>query len=121
MATIPWTWTTNSNTPGNPIHTVAWVLASGGADDVGQAFYSAWLNDKCVQLIGTLGTFLLQGTNEETPVNWSTLNDANGNPINETGGARIEQILENPKWIRPNVSGTGTDVTVLLVGRLPKV
>lgn len=121
MATIGYTWTVDSDTGGNPIHTVTWALAASGADDVGAPFKGAFLADKCVQLLGTLGTFLLQGCNEDTPVNWFTLNDAGGTPINETGGARGEQLLENPKWIRPNASGTASDVTVILVGRYPKV
>jgi len=119
VATIDYTWTVDSDTPGNPIHIVTWALAAGGADDVGQAFEGAFLSDKCVQLLGTLGTFLLQGSNDGT--NWATLNDASGTAITETGGARIEQILENPRYIRPNASGTADGVTVILVGRLAKV
>lgn len=120
MATISYVWTVDSDTPGNPVHKVQWNLSAAGADDVGQAFEGAWLNDKNVQLIGTLGTFLLQGSNDGGTT-WATLHNPAGTAINETGGARVEQVLENTLLIRPNASGAATDVTVILVGRYPKV
>lgn len=119
MATINYTWTVDSDTPGNPIHIITWAIAAGAADDVGQPFEGAYLADKTVQLLGTLGTFALQGSNDGT--NWHTLDDTAGQALTETGGARTKAIAQNPRYIRPNASGAADGVTVILVGRQAKV
>uniref|UniRef100_A0A6M3LFR7 Uncharacterized protein n=1 Tax=viral metagenome TaxID=1070528 RepID=A0A6M3LFR7_9ZZZZ len=72
---------------------------------------------KTVHLYGTFagGTVVLQGSNEDTPTNWVTLKN-----YNETGisfnTAALETIAENPKYIRPALSGGAptTDVTVVI-------
>lgn len=122
MATINYVWSVE-RTAGNPVHTVVWSGLDGASSDVGAPFKGAYLADKSVQIMGTLGTFVLEGSNASNPGagDWHTLNDANGSPINETGGARVEQLLENTLWVRPRVSGAASNVTVRLVGRLAKV
>lgn len=104
--------TTNSHPP---MYIYTWTGLNGATSDVGDAKELGWLSDKCVQILGTIGTFDLQGSNDGT--NWHTLNDAGGTPIDETGGVRTEQILENTRYVRPSVSGAASGVTVIIVGK----
>ncbi len=87
-------------------------------DDQGDDFDSAAHSDKCVQLTGTFTatTMLIEGSNDGT--NYATLTDPQGNPLSFTA-AGIEQILENPRYVRPRASASGgsTDVTVTIVAR----
>lgn len=93
-------------------------------NDVGEAFPAAAYPDKSVQVEGTFGavaTVVIQGTNEETPANWHTLVDPQGNALSFTA-AGLEAVLENTRWIRPAlVSGgdgsTDVDVIMMIVGR----
>lgn len=87
--------------------------------------------DKCVQL-GAYGgnthgdsTTVMQGSNDPAadPAHadyatsvWFTLTDPQGNAISRTTTAKIEQIMENPLWVRPVPSGgTDDDIDVILV------
>lgn len=101
---------------------ISW-LGLSVADAVGAAFLSGDFQDKSVQVIGTFGaggTVLIEGTNEATPVNWSTLSDPAGVALSFTS-AGIKAVLENTRWIRPKVSaGDGTtdiDVMMMIAGR----
>lgn len=111
MATT-YTETTNiSTTP--PLRMVSWTLQTG---ENGQTYEGGYLADKSIQIFGTaLTTFVLQGSNNGT--DWATLSNPGGVAINATGGARIEQILQNTRYIRPSVT-TGTDITFILMGRV---
>lgn len=93
------------------VYEVRWEgLATG---DVGDAASLPFASDKSIHVVGTFAggtTVTLQGSNdaEPTPSVWSTLNDAQGNPLTFTS-ARIEQLVENPKFIRPSVAGGAAD------------
>lgn len=86
--------------------------------DNGDAFLAPDFPDKSVVVRGTFSgaTVTLVGANVEgTPpaAAWQTLNDPQGNALTFTS-ARIEQLLENPYQIRPQVTG-GDGTTALLV------
>jgi hypothetical protein len=77
--------------------------------------------DISVQVIGTFGvggSVKLQGSNQAAPTDWADLNDPQANPLAYTA-AKIEQVLEMPRWIRPLVTaGDGsTSLTVALWAR----
>lgn len=99
---------------------VQWTpLTTTNAD--GQAWDSLDFADISVQVVGTFGvggTLLIEGSNQATPANWATLNDPQGNALSFTA-AKMEQLLEMPRWIRPRVSaGDGTtSLTVELWAR----
>ena len=93
------------------------------ANDVGVAFLSAAWPDKTVHVEGTFGAagaVAIEGTNEESPTNWHTLTDPQGDPLSFSAGG-IKTILENTRWIRPKVTaGDGTtdiDVVMMIAGR----
>lgn len=116
MATI--TGTPNSG-QGSAARGFVWTPLANGDD--GNAFEGFQYSDISVQVLGTFGaggTLLIEGTNEVTPTNWHTLNDPQGNALSITS-AKIEQLLEVVRWIRPRVSaGDGTtSLTVNLFAR----
>ena len=82
--------------------------------------------DKSVMVSGTFGdgTLTLQGTNEKVagaPANPQTLNDAQGTTLTWTA-QRLEQVLENPRYIRPSMSGTtGDAIKVTMICTRTKV
>ncbi len=99
---IQWTPLTTTNTDGLPFDTLDFA-------------------DISVQVLGTFGaggTVAIEGCNQATPATWATLNDPQGNALTVTG-AKIEQILEMPRWIRPNVTGGDgtTSLTVVVWAR----
>jgi hypothetical protein len=84
--------------------------------------FSGRYPDKSVQMFGTFSTGVvkLEGSNEVAvaPTSWVSLNDPNGNELTfATATKRIEQVLENPMQIRPNMTTLAADVevTVLLL------
>jgi len=84
--------------------------------------FSGRYPDKSIQMYGTFGagTVKLEGSNEvvAAPTSWVSLNDPNGNELVFTAATqRIEQVLENPMQIRPNMTTLVADVeiTVLLL------
>jgi len=108
---------------------IVWSGLVGTTADVGKPVKMAKFNDKCVHIYGgTFGTstLTLQGSNDQradpdhasfSSAVWTTLTDAQGNAIAKTADS-IEQLLENPLWIRPSLpSGTGTGIVVALLGR----
>lgn len=95
-----WTPLTTTNTDGAPVEWLQWA-------------------DRCVQVTGTFGTggtVVLQGSNDGST--WATLNNAQGTAASFTA-AGIRQIVELPRYCRPNVTaGDGTtSLTVSLVLR----
>ena len=101
------------------------------ADDTGEPVRLVYYQDKSVQL-GTVGgntdggaTIVLQGSNDpladpaavgHTNAVWFTLTDPQGNAISRTTSAKIEEVTENPLWVRPVVTGGDetTDIDVVL-------
>lgn len=121
MATIP------QNAKSLTTNAATWIewtpLTFTGADD-GEAVGPFPGADRSIQVTGTFGaggTLVWEGTNAEVPggATWATLNDPQGNPLSFTS-ARIEQISEYTRWMRPRVTaGDGTtSLTVrMLVAR----
>lgn len=89
------------------------------AADEGQAYtFAGRYPDKCVQVIGTVGSsgnLKFQGCNEATPTNWDELHDTTETLLDSVNALGFYQILENPANFRPLKSaGTGMDLIVLL-------
>ena len=103
---------------------IKWTpLTTTNAD--GQWWDTLDFADISVQVAGTFGaggTLLIEGSNQgpaATDISaYATLNDPQGNALSITA-AKIEQVLEMPRWIRPRVSaGDGTtSLTVNLWAR----
>lgn len=105
--------------------TITWAALGNG--DTGQPLESNNLSDKTVQIFGTFGTggsVTLQGSNDPRVISnpgsdvWFPLTDPQGNAITKTA-ASGEQIMENPRWVRPSVTaGDGsTSLTVIISAR----
>jgi len=116
----------SSNNLGN-VQIVTWGPMANG--DTGQPYENgARLSDKCVQIFGTAGTggvITMQGSNDPRVITapssaiWFTLTDPSANTI--VGAALGEQIIENPRYIRPNVTaGDGsTSLTAIICAKGP--
>lgn len=94
--------------------TIIWTPLANGDD--GQAWDTQDYPDISVQFGGTFGaggTVIIEGCNEVTPTNWLTLNDPQGNAASTTS-AKIEQLMENVRWVRPRVTG-GDGTTAITV------
>lgn len=104
-----------------PLHQMATTVEWAGllAGDDGQPLLMAHYGDKCLHIFGTFGgaTVGIEGSNEDTLTapNDVGLTDPTQTLIALTGKG-IKQILENPLWIRPKV--TGGDGTTSLTARL---
>lgn len=107
---------------------ITWEGLDG--DDTGTPVSVAGYTDKSVQ-IGAGGgathggaTTVLQGSNDtradpnhadHANAKWFTLVDPNGNAISATAD-KMEQVLENPLWIRPSqTGGSAGDLDIVLV------
>ena len=115
--------------PAAGVLVVTWASLDG--DDYGTPVKLPYYSDKCVQL-GAYGgnthggaTTVMQGSNDvaadpthadyATSV-WFTLTDPQGNAISRTTSAILEQIQENPLWVRPlQTGGVAADIDVVLV------
>ena len=103
---------------------VIYIWETLTAGDDGSPVELPNFSDKTVQ-IGAAGgstdggaTIVLEGTNEADPATaeWFTLTDPQGNAISATTSSILETVTENPRWIRPNVTGGATvDIDVILV------
>lgn len=86
----------------------------------GDALDAARFIDKCVQVGGSFSTgpaqVTIKGSNDGT--SWFTLNDVQGNALVFTTSG-MEQVLENPQFIRPETASgaTGTSVNVIIISR----
>lgn len=99
---------------------VSWEGLANG--DNGNAQQIGQFGDKSVHVKGTFGTggtCVIQGSNDGAT--WKTLTDPQGNALSFTAEA-IEQILENVRYYRPNVTaGDGsTSLNVYIYGRRSK-
>lgn len=99
----------------NKYQTVEWNLASGEA---GEEVRFGEHDDKSVQITATLGgaTFALQGSMDGD--NWSTLTKQGVTGAGrDIDGAGLFRIQQNPKFIRPNVTGgDGTTAVKVVLG-----
>lgn len=99
------------------INVTTWAAVPNGNQGAAQS--APGYNDKCVHVIGTFGaagSVAMEGSNDN--VNWAPLHDTAGNAIAITAFG-LKQILENPIYIRPNVTaGDGTTaLTVIMAQR----
>ena len=103
--------TVKQGTVDNSLVYVTWTGLLNG-DDGTPIQGSEWATDRSVQFTGTLGvggTVVFEGTNEETPENWVTLTDPQGNNISKTAIPALEAVQEVTRWVRPRVTaGDGT-------------
>ena len=97
--------------------TVKWNNVDGG--DTCTAAPTGYLTDISVQISGTTVTDVdINGSNDGEE--YYRLNDAQGNALDAIGAEKIEQILERTVFIQPAVI-TGTDVDIVICGRIPIV
>ena len=101
------------------VHVTTWTAVPFASPSTGTPQSAAQFNDKCVQVNGTFGasgSVSIQGSNDN--VNWFALHDPAGAALTILA-AGLKEILENPLYIRPNVTvGDGTTaLTVTLVQR----
>jgi hypothetical protein len=98
-----------------------WTLTS--ADNEGEPIPPdfAGYSDRSVQVAGSLGggALMWQGSNQKTPTDWATLNQATGTAAQwNTPG--IKQILEGVVRAKPVlVGGSGGSCTVIAMCRKP--
>lgn len=118
MPTIPFV----AQEAGPRARTLSWSpLTQTGADD-GAAYSAFPFADRSIQVVGTFGaggTLVIEGSNVPSPSvagDWVTLTDPQGNPLSFTT-ARLEQVSEYTRWIRPRVTG-GDGTTSLTVHML---
>jgi hypothetical protein len=96
---------------------ITWAGLLNG--DQGASVDWALYADRSVQVTGTFGTggtVTIEGSNDD--VNFVPLSDARGNNL-AINAAKIEQVEDVSKAIRPNVTGGDgtTDLTVTLFAR----
>lgn len=111
---------TRTHTTTDISHAVKLTTWSGllNGDD-GSTLDAFAYTDKCMTVQGTFGaggTVVVEGSNDGT--NFFTMNDPQGNALSVTVG-KIEQILENPRYIRPRVTaGDGTtNLSVIILSK----
>lgn len=87
-----------------------WNLTTANPD--GAPITAHEFRDRTLQVTGTFdtGTVVLEGANVGT---YTTLTDPQGNAISKTAAA-IEQVLEIPRYTRPNSSGGLGSVNVIV-------
>ena len=104
------------------VHEFKWTPLLNGDDGgvAGPTQGAPSLPDKTVHVTGTPGASFsmdIEGSNDNT--NWKVLTAPQGGALTMTAVDIIEQIQENPLYIRPNVTvGDGTtSVTVIIAAR----
>jgi hypothetical protein len=113
MATVNPTWERPNQRDDLILYT--WTLTTANAD--GAKIEMAQWADRCFTATGTWGgaTLTIQGSNDGT--NWLTLNLAStGTATASTDKAM--QILELPRYIRPNLTTPGVGATVTVMALL---
>jgi hypothetical protein len=99
---------------GTQVWLVTWAACANG--DTGSPYELVDTNDNCFTVDGTFGTggsVTLEGSNDGT--HYYALHDPLGNAITLTA-AGIKQILETPRYVRPNVTaGDGTTALVPII------
>lgn len=103
MAEVPYTLS-RDKTFGNDVQHVSWLALAKG--DTGQPFENPGWADRSIQITGTFdsATCTFEGSNDGST--WVTLLDPQGNAISKTSAA-LEAILENTRYVRPAVAGSG--------------
>lgn len=92
---------------------VTWAAMAGA--DTGAPVRMAQYSDKTAQVIGDATTVAIEGSNDGST--FSPLTDTAGAAIALAGATDdVETILQNPLYIRPNVTG-GASSTVIVVAK----
>lgn len=75
-----------------------------------------WINfaDRSVQVFGAFGQVTIEGSNNGT--DWATLRNASGDSLVMTS-AKVEQVLEVCLYVRPVVTGVGSNISIVMVGK----
>lgn len=108
-----------------PRGTMKVVWGPAAAADTATGVLVSHFPDKSVVIEGTFGTstVTIQGSNDSTDGTngvWVVLVDPQGTAISKTANA-VEQILENPLWIRPTFgAGTGSALNVTMTCTTPR-
>lgn len=92
------------------------IKVSVAGSETSQSLEFGQWADASVQFAGTFaaGSIAIEGSNDG--VNWSVLNDAQGNALSGVNTAKIEQILESTRMKRVvSTSVTAVDVTFFLL------
>lgn len=93
---------------------MTWSAMAGG--DTGKPARMGRYSDKTVQVIGDATTVAIEGSNDGST--WTDLTDQSGTALALVGAsADLETILQNPLYIRPNVTG-GASSTVIVVAKV---
>lgn len=105
------------------VHQCSWSALTGSGDTV-NATSNPTLPDKTVVVTATafnsvVVTMVGSNYSVASTATYVTLNDPNGNALTFSS-SRTEQILENPRWIKPVASGAtgGTQsINIVLISR----
>lgn len=97
--------------PGTGLIQSSWSALVGSEN--GDAASIAHWADKTVQASGTFTSITMQGSNDL--VSWFTLNDPQGVDM-VFAAAGLQQIQENPRYVRPVSVGAGAGCVVIVVG-----
>lgn len=104
------------------VHRHAWTGVTNG--DHGFALSAPHLPDKTIYVGGTVGTgggVGIYGSNATGPTNgpFEILHDPQGNNLTFTVSGVVEQLLENPRFIRPFVTSgdASTSFNIIIVSR----
>jgi hypothetical protein len=98
-----------------------WLLTQ--ADSTGDGLSHLGAADRTIQVLGTFdgATVTIEGSNVAEPAadaEWAVLHDTADQAM-QFATAQIALIAENPRWIRPKLTGAGaaTEITVIAVAR----
>ena len=104
------------------VHEFKWTPLLNGDDgaSAGPDSGAPSLPDKTLHIEGTAGvgfSISIEGSNDNT--NWKVLRDPQGAVLTFTAINIVEQIQENPLYMRPNVTGGDgtTSITVIIAAR----
>lgn len=95
---------------------MTWSAMAGG--DTGKPARMGRYSDKTVHVVGDSVDVAMEGSNDL--VNWAPVHNAVGAAMDTIVGTppgTIETILDNPLYIRPNVTG-GSSTSVIVVAKV---
>lgn len=104
-----------SSTP--PCIAITWTPLDSGSSDTCTPAFVGHLQDKSVQLFGTVTSIAIHGTCGASDGTYAALADAQGNALSAINAAKIEAVLEHVSYIKPVIT-TATAATVIVFGRI---
>jgi len=95
---------------------LTWALVTATPD--GSPFEMLEKSECCMQATGTFGgaTITWQGSNDNT--NWFTCSNAAGGTAVSLTAAGGAQIIERPRYMRPNLTVVGSGATITVTAML---